>query len=33
MEGDHDLSLQIFRINIYHNCICEVSSSYMMQLA
>ena len=31
MEGDHDLSLQIFRIN--HNCNCEVSGSYMLQLA
>ena len=31
MEGDHDLSLQIFRIN--HNCSCKVSGSYMLQLA
>ena len=31
VEGDHDLSLQIFRIN--HNCNCEVSGSYMLQLA
>ena len=31
MEGDHDLFLQIFRIN--HNCNCEVSGSYMLQLA
>ena len=31
MEGDHDLSLQIYRIN--HNCNCEISGSYMLQLA
>ena len=31
VEGDHDLSPQIFRIN--HNCNCEVSGSYMLQLA
>ena len=36
MEGDHhDLSLQIFRIiqSQIHNCSCEVSGSYMLQLA
>ena len=32
MEGNHDLSLQIFR-RINHNCNCEVSGSYMLQLA